>query len=389
MRRWVAVAAAGAFLAPAPAGAATLTATGGVLEYSADSGRRNVVAFEETAPGTVRVVRQLSAGGDEDAFTTVQGCTPIGVAVSYSCPGITRVVANGGDGDDRLDAGSVIAGGSLETISATLRGGPGADALGAGDQADVLEGGDGDDSLTGGVGESALRGDGGNDLVYGGAGRELLDGGAGNDTLQGNDGADDLRGGEGVDTAFYGEAFGQELTVTLDGAAGDGKPGEGDVIEGDVENAVAGSETPGGGPGVVRVTGNDGANVLEVTKGNSTLVGGGGTDVLTGGPHADAIDARDGLADRIVCKAGADTVQADAVDDVAGDCEAVTRVAAPVTPTPTPGPRHAARRASPTCARSRPSSSLARRCAARRSGGWRRSARSRACAPARRSRCAA
>ena len=85
-----------------------LTSTGGVLEYSADSGRRNVVAFEETAPGTVRVVRQLSAGGDEDAFTTVQGCTAIGVAVSYSCPGITRVVANGGDGDDRLDAGSVI-----------------------------------------------------------------------------------------------------------------------------------------------------------------------------------------------------------------------------------------------------------------------------------------
>ena len=105
-----------------------------------------------------------------------------------------------------------------------------------------------------------------------------------------------------------------------------------------MENAVAGSETPGGGPGVVRVTGNDGANVLEVTKGNSTLVGGGGIDVLTGGPHADAIDARDGLADRIVCKAGADTVQADAVDDVAGDCESVTRVAAPVTPTPTPGP---------------------------------------------------
>jgi len=324
--------------AAAPAGAATLTVSGGTLDYSAADGRRNVVAFEETSANTVRVVRDLRPGGDEDAITSVAGCTPITPNVSYSCGSVSRVVANGGDGDDRLDAGSLLDGGQLTAISATLRGGPGNDTLAAGDSTDVLEGGDGDDTLTGGDQDSALRGDAGSDVMYGGGGNEIIEGGDGNDTLQGNGGRDILRGGAGVDGVLYADAAGAVVTVTLDGAADDGSPGEGDNADVDIENVRASSARPDGTPGAVVVTGNDASNALEVTEGAATIVGAGGPDVLTGGAHNDLIDARDGVADHIACRDGADIVLADAADDVAPDCEDVRRVAAPAPPAPAPTP---------------------------------------------------
>jgi hypothetical protein len=318
-------------LAAAPASAATLTLSAGTLEFNAENGRRNVVTFEDAGAGMVHVARQLGAGGDEDAFTTATGCTADTAQVGYTCAGVQRVVANAGDGDDRLDASAVAA------VPVTLRGGPGNDALTVGDQAGVLEGGDGDDTLTGGAGDSVLRGGSGNDVLYGGAGNELLDGAEGNDTLQGNGGRDDLLGGDGVDTAYFSELFGEPVTVTLDGAANDGKPGEADFVEADVENVNAGSQVPGGGPGAVSITGNAGPNQLEATQGAATITGGGGTDVLIGGPYDDVIDARDGVLDHVTCHAGIDTVAADAIDDVAADCETVNREAAPAPP-PTPQP---------------------------------------------------
>jgi RTX calcium-binding nonapeptide repeat (4 copies) len=329
-------------LAAAPARAATLTVSAGTLDYSAADGRRNVVAFDQLGPNTVRVTRQLTAGGDEDAITSVSGCDPLTPNVSYSCAGVTRVVANGGDGDDRLDAGSLLSDGQLTTIPATLRGGPGKDVLAAGDSADVLEGGDGDDTLTGGDGDSALRGDAGDDVVFGGIGNEIIEGGAGNDTLQGNRGRDSLRGGDGADGVLYADTAGAVVTVTLDGVADDGSPGEGDDAGADVENVTASSARPDGTPGAVVVTGNDASNALQVDAGAATIVGAGGPDVLTGGIHNDLIDARDGVVDRIACRDGADIVLADAADDVAADCEDVRREAAPApppAPTPTPAPK--------------------------------------------------
>jgi hypothetical protein len=329
-------------LGAAPARAATLTITGGTLEYSAADGRRNVVAFDETGAGTVRVTRQINAGGDEDPITSVAGCTALTANVSYSCTGVARVVANAGDGDDRLDAGSLLPGGRLTAIPATLRGGPGADTLAAGDNTDVLEGGDGDDSLTGGDGDSALLGDAGNDLIYGGAGNEIIEGGDGNDTLQGNGGADALRGGAGSDGVFYSDPNGSVVTVTLDGVADDGIGAEHDDVAADVENVRADSASPDGTPGVVLITGSAADNVLEATAGTATIVGGAGTDTLTGGGHDDLIDARDGGADRVACRGGTDTVLADAADHVAADCETVRRDAPPpppvATPAPTPAP---------------------------------------------------
>ena len=55
-----------------------------------------------------------------------------------------------------------------------------------------------------------------------------------------------------------------------------------------------------------------------------------GHDTIDGGPGGDFIQAAiDGVADTVVCGPGRDTVRANAVDDVAADCEIVTRVEPP------------------------------------------------------------
>jgi len=97
-----------------------------------------------------------------------------------------------------------------------------------------------------------------------------------------------------------------------------------------------------GGPGVDRITSGGSADELGGGEGNDALDGGEGDDVLSGdqgldaivgGPGSDRIAARDGEVDSVNCGNGADTVDADTVDQVATDCENVARAftAAPVT----------------------------------------------------------
>jgi RTX calcium-binding nonapeptide repeat (4 copies) len=71
------------------------------------------------------------------------------------------------------------------------------------------------------------------------------------------------------------------------------------------------------------------ANVLVGGGGSDRLTGAGGADTLDGGAGDDVIDAIDGAADAIACGAGNDSVQADAQDAVAADCERADRAAAP------------------------------------------------------------
>ena len=59
------------------------------------------------------------------------------------------------------------------------------------------------------------------------------------------------------------------------------------------------------------------------------ITGGGGNDLLTGGPHDDVIDARDGFADRVSCGGGTDHALADSVDSVTAGCESVQRLPEP------------------------------------------------------------
>jgi Ca2+-binding RTX toxin-like protein len=79
--------------------------------------------------------------------------------------------------------------------------------------------------------------------------------------------------------------------VTLDGVANDGSAGENDRVKSDVEN----------------------------------IIGGTAVDTLTGNTLDNVITSRDGVADTVTCDAGNDTVNADLLDNVAGDCETVIR----------------------------------------------------------------
>ena len=99
-----------------------------------------------------------------------------------------------------------------------------------------------------------------------------------------------------------------------------------------VEIAIA--TTLLGGPGADRLTGGPASDQLSGDDGDDVLAGGGGADVAVGGLGFDEVDGgagdddvrvRDGIQDVVRCGDGADAVDADTLDEVAGDCEAVTR----------------------------------------------------------------
>ena len=87
-----------------------------------------------------------------------------------------------------------------------------------------------------------------------------------------------------------------------------------------------------GGPGADRLTGGPAADQVSGDDGDDTLAGGGGADVVIGGLGFDELSgdagdddlrARDGLQDVVRCGPGSDRVDADTLDEVAADCEAV------------------------------------------------------------------
>jgi hypothetical protein len=87
------------------------------------------------------------------------------------------------------------------------------------------------------------------------------------------------------------------------------------------------------------VDGGPGNDDIDAGFGDDTIVGGPGRDRISGDRHNgecgylwckypwgnDTIYARDGEVDSIDCGAGTDTVYADAIDVVSGDCENVVR----------------------------------------------------------------
>lgn len=93
--------------------------------------------------------------------------------------GARRIVINGFDGDDRLDA-------SASSLQVVINGGNGHDRLFGGAAADTLSGGDGNDLVTGNGGIDVLRGDAGNDTLVStdGIADAVVDGGSGTDTVR-------------------------------------------------------------------------------------------------------------------------------------------------------------------------------------------------------------
>ena len=250
----------------------------------------------------------------------------------------------------------------------------------------TLDGGAGNDILEGGTGTDTLLGGDGDDTLDGKAGTDRLDGGAGDDLLNGDGNKapspDVIDGGAGTDRiesewqqSTY-DAPAVPLAVTLGGGADDGRPGEGDDVR-NVERVVTtapsrlvgtdaaehlevfqitssaeligagGNDTLKGADGADKLDGGAGDDDLDAGFGDDVIVGGPGRDTIAGdrrggdcGPlwckypfGNDTIDARDGEVDSVMCGAGEDTVQADANDVVAPDCEHVTRGGgAPATP---------------------------------------------------------
>jgi len=207
-----------------------------------------------------------------------------------------------------------------------LLGGPGNDALIGSAFANDLNGGSaGNDTLVGGSGSDTYAGGSGGDTVSyaehtsdvsatidgtandGAAGElenipndvENLTGGSGNDTLLGTTSANVFVGGGGTDTVSYAD-HSADTSLSIDGVANDGSAGELDNIQVDVENLI-------GGSGTDTMTGSAVANVLNAgAGGNDTMNGLAGNDTLIGGSGNDTFDAGD----------GADTMTGGAGDDV-------------------------------------------------------------------------
>jgi Ca2+-binding RTX toxin-like protein len=257
-------------------------------------------------------------------------------------------VLTGGPSGDTLnggDDGDALAGAAGPD---TLNGGPGDDTLEGGSEGDDLVGdegrdladyrkryqdltitldgqvndaGEGDDVRTEDVatsiGDDHITGDDGPNVLDAGAGDNTVLGGGGDDLLFAGGGRDVLTGDEGFDTVSYADRT-PGVSVTLGGAADDGRPGEQDDVSVD---RVAGS------PFADTIVGTDAAEWLEGGGGDDTIRGLGGDDMLVGeaggdrlesGAGADALRAADGEPDTLVCDtADGKDVVADSADDAA------------------------------------------------------------------------
>ncbi|MCS7465690.1 hypothetical protein NZK35_03255 [Stieleria sp. ICT_E10.1] len=195
-------------------------------------------------------------------------------------------------------------------IPTQIFGGDGHDRLAAGSGPTLIEGGDGRDRIRGGAGVNVLFGGAGNDRIAGGASTDYIIGGAGNDILRGGAG-DDWIFGDATNSLPEGETDPLEYARrTMDVNRGD------DIIDGgrgnDMVFAGHGNDRIRGGAGNDFLHGGGGNDRIRGERGDDELIGGAGNDDLRGGLGADVIRARDGEVDVIF----ADRLDELFVDDI-------------------------------------------------------------------------
>lgn len=208
--------------------------------------------------------------------------TAFGLTQTYD--GVTDILAEGEEGDDKIELVSV-------TVPAILSGGEGNDILqsGAGDDTlsggpghDTINGNDGADTINGDAGDDTLSGNSGNDTVNGGDGADIINGDADADTLNGDDGADNIYGGADDDNISGGadndSLHGDDGHDTIHGNAGD------DAIYGD-----EGNDTLYGDSDADTINGGSGDDLMYGNSGNDTMHGGDGNDNLEGNQDNDIL----------------------------------------------------------------------------------------------------
>ncbi len=253
-----------------------------------------------------RLGADLFKGGDGNDAVSYEGRTD---DITASLDGS----ANDGSALDRNPANNLS-----DEISHVedLIGGDGDDHLKGDEHANVLLGGPGDDLIQGYDGADDLGGDGGDDTLEGGQDGDAMNGGPGDDLLFGGFGNDAYDGGEGVDTADFSDAT-TPVSVTINGAADDGRASEGDNVAATIESLIGGIDDD-------NLNANDGDGTLEGGGGNDLLNGGLGADVLIGGPGVDvaAYGGHPGPVNVDLAVPGGDGLAGEN-DDVTGDVEAI------------------------------------------------------------------
>lgn len=174
---------------------------------------------------------QRKYGNTEDGgevFNLYTDLASGGVGVEYDgyyqvFSGVTKVVADGGAGDDTFDASR------LSNVTLEFSGGAGNDTLIAGSGAAIFDGGAGDDKLDatkstqashlkGGAGDDNLIGGTAGDILEGEDGDDRLSGGGGNDRLDGGRGSDRLTGGANDDTYAFANDFNVDRVTDSEGS---------------------------------------------------------------------------------------------------------------------------------------------------------------------------
>ncbi|GAA2128941.1 hypothetical protein [Nocardioides bigeumensis] len=272
------------------------------------NGGTDTIDLSEVTSAAFPVLTQVTIRADEDLFTqtpaadTVYG-SPLGDLIRAD----TLDTISGGEGSDLL-IGGLTSGGGLgdDTIVELQSNGVGS-------------GGPGDDRFV-------------NSLTAGG-----VDGGSGTDTWE----WDFDKGVVGVDATIVVTANG--VTFTVDGTTLPTSTMTGfeqlyltlmrqgtHVFDG---SAFPGRQHVRGFASNDTIVGGAFDDTLLGGADQDTLTGNGGVDLLEAGDGDDTVQARDGVADRVDCGAGNDTVVADAVDVVVA-CEAVQLPPVAVPPAP-------------------------------------------------------
>lgn len=180
-----------------------------LLSYSFSNG---VLTFTGTSDADTITAYRISNQSGDNVYVRREAATPE-IAGPYSSSSVTKVVINGGFGDDTILAertGGLFFGNANWNEVRDLKGDNGNDTLKGGDLADTIQGESGNDSIHGYGGADSLHGGyaglddadlSGNDTLTGGTGSDQMYGGPGDDwfDMKDNAGGDYSNGGPGDD----------------------------------------------------------------------------------------------------------------------------------------------------------------------------------------------